>query len=118
MDDSTNDQSYDRPYIANTDTQWISNPNAPNPTTGQIQAGDRAYFNRDPDLLATWQDAVYDGSRRFVHPGDFSAAADSQQSGALKRGSSLAVSRDQSLLVTVEIERPNIPGASHSFSAR
>ena len=64
---------YNLPYEAIKDTEWISNPNAPNPTKGNLKKGDRIHFNREPSPSgATWQDAkLSDGKIRFVHPADF-----------------------------------------------
>jgi guanyl-specific ribonuclease Sa len=64
---------YNLPYEATKDTDWISNPNSPNPTTGSLKEGDKIFFNREPSSIgATWQDAkIPDGTRKFVHPSDF-----------------------------------------------
>jgi hypothetical protein len=64
---------YNLPYEATKDTDWTSNPQSPNPTTGSLKKGDKIFFNREPSSIgATWQDAkIPDGTRKFVHPGDF-----------------------------------------------
>lgn len=70
---SVNKDEYNLPYRAVTDTEWISNPNSPDPKTGTISKGTVVLFNREPSSLgATWQDAILDdGTLRFVHPSDF-----------------------------------------------
>lgn len=64
---------YNIPYEATRQTEWISNPQSPNPTKGNLQAGNKILFNREPSPIgATWQDArLEDGNVRFVHPSDF-----------------------------------------------
>ncbi|HKG14261.1 MAG TPA: hypothetical protein VKB12_13120 [Pyrinomonadaceae bacterium] len=61
------------PYEATKDTDWISNPNAPEPRTGSLKKGDKVFFSREPSGAGeTWQDAkIPNGTRKFVHPADF-----------------------------------------------
>jgi hypothetical protein len=68
---------YNLPYVASRNTDWINNPNAPQPTRGKVKKGDRVYFNRKPTDIgggASWQDAWVEkeSARYFVRPYDFS----------------------------------------------
>jgi len=69
--------SYDRLYIAKTETEWSTNPASPTPpTTGPIAKGDTVYFNREPNTAASWQDAKVKKLNlvRFVRPNAFTKA--------------------------------------------
>jgi hypothetical protein len=62
---------YNIPYEATKQTEWVSNPQSPNPTKGNLQTGSKVLFNREPSPIgATWQDAKLEDGR-FVHPADF-----------------------------------------------
>ena len=65
--------AYDKLYIAADSTEWSTNPASPAPQTGPIAKGDTVYFNRDPNQMATWQDAKVKklDAVRFVHPTRF-----------------------------------------------
>lgn len=64
---------YDKAYVATKETVWTTNPSGSNPTTGPIAKGATVHFSRDPNTMATWQDAhiVKTNTVRFVHPNDF-----------------------------------------------
>lgn len=69
-------ESYKLPYKATKDTQWSSNPNSQQPTTGTVKRGEVVNFSRQPSSIGvTWQDAkLSDGSIKWVHPYDFEPA--------------------------------------------
>ncbi len=78
-DGSINDFSggFNKPYRAKQDTEWCESPQAGPGGKGEpLPKGAIALFDRvpAPNGGADWQDAMYEGQVRYVHPDLFEPA--------------------------------------------